>query len=183
MKNGKLVPNKKEADKLEAEIIAMRQDAETKKYLVEASPEAIDNMVKYIETTAPWKYSEAVGIVQVHADLTAAIEEAKIAKIKGIMLNNVALEAMNYFYSLGHGVGLQSATEYLAQVRPLADALLVAKTQLEEINKKEFELSALREGLAIADELSSTITEPTENADEAISNVSKTTKKSKITKL
>jgi hypothetical protein len=143
-----LLPTEETAEKLEIEIQSLKDELITKKYLVDADAATIDKYIKFIENKAMWKYSESVGVMQVYADLITARDEGMTNNTKGLMLNNNALEALNYFYSLVSGKGYRDAKNYLDQVKPIIGALTVAKDEHDKVNALEFQLISLREGLA-----------------------------------
>lgn len=147
----KTTVNKELVAKLENELAELKKEFNEKLFLVKVSPEVAKKIHDFIILKAKWKYSESVGIIQINEELEKAMKQTNQLGFEGLMLSNLTLEAINYFYSTTEGVGLIQAKDFLEQVKPLSEALTEAQKFTEKINTKEFELASAREGISVSE--------------------------------
>lgn len=118
------------------------------KYLVDVSKEDIENLSGYITHDAPWKFTEALGIIEVEKELKECAKKGKL------FLSPVAVEAIFYYMSKAEGsgktvkgTGFKTIDEYLKVLKPLNSVLERIKADQEKVRNAEFRVAALREGI------------------------------------
>lgn len=125
--------NEKTLEKLKKERDDLQEELDNKEYFIEGGQTMAKDLLKFIRQDAKWKFTEALGIVEVAKTLEKFISEDK----KQFMIGPLELEAIYYFLSKHEGVGYQSAkkcVEFLRAINP-------AKSRKDNDSKKFEELS------------------------------------------
>lgn len=131
----------------ENELEDLRKELSTKKYLLDVEKKDVDLLKAFIANDAPWKFTEALGIVEVTRELDA-IKDGKL------FIKALAIEAIYYYMSKVEGTGtlpdgkaFPSITEYLRILKAITIGVERVKADNEKLNNAEFVLAARREGI------------------------------------
>jgi hypothetical protein len=135
--------------KAEAELKTLATEIESKKYLLSINDADMDLLRQFILKDAQWKFTEALGIVEIEKEL-------KLAKSSdgNYYLGAIATEAIYYYMSKIEGNGkkvkstsITSVDVYLRILRGITSSIEFIKKDTEKRNKLEFEVAARREGI------------------------------------
>jgi hypothetical protein len=141
---------KAKAAELSKELNELREKVEKKGYLVEGGAAAGEKLIDWLTTSASWKFTEAMGVMEAIKQVKSGIEEIKKGKTKELLLNNLSLEAIYYFISKEEGKGLEQATFYVEHLlKPVADGLGRAKVDKDRVKDLEFKVASLEQGLEV----------------------------------
>lgn len=144
----KTTENKKQVnEKLLADLrikeTEFQKELDTKKYLIEGGKESAKKLYQFITEDATWKFTEALGIIEVEKVLIKFIQSAD----KELMLGPLEIEAIYWFLSKIEGVGFKEASRYyelLKLVNP-------AKARMDEARKEyetlQFKIASLEHGI------------------------------------
>ena len=140
-------------DEAEKELESLKKELETRKYLVDLDKNLIKVLQNFIYNDAPWKFTEALGIIEVKKEFVAVEKTGKLF-IKGL-----TVEAIYYYISKVEGNGLTTKSSsfttiesYLAVVKAITTTLEKIKLDNESLREKEFTVAARREGLNLDSE-------------------------------
>lgn len=144
----------KEIEALQGEIDTRNREMETKLYIVEGGAEVGEKLLKFVTEEAQWKFTEAIGVVE----MTKEIEDA-VANTKGgkqLFLRVLPLEALWFFINKVEGVGLEKAKYYATNLlKPVGDALARVKADRDAINELMMRQGSLEVGADFEEEVKS----------------------------
>ena len=133
-------------DKLTEKIDKTSKVLETKKYIVDGELTTGNAILNFLKTEATWKFTEAKGIVEAVKQTQAAIDGITLKKVKHLLVDSTALEAIYYFLSKVEKTGLEAAAFYIDNmVLPVSNALGRAKedrTALDQLHRDRASLEA-----------------------------------------
>ena len=131
----------------EKELEDLRKELSTKKYLLDVDKKDVELLKTFIVNDATWKFTEALGIVEVTKELDA-IKDGKL------FIKALAIEAIYYYMSKVEGTGTKPAgssfpsiTEYLRVLKAITVGVERVKADNEKLNNAEFVLAARMEGI------------------------------------
>lgn len=143
--------NEKLITELTLELEKMQQILDSKKYIVEGKKEIANDLLQFIKDNAKWRFTEALGIIEVAKMLTAFIEDNKQ---KELMLGPLEVEALYYFMSKHEGVGINEAQHFVKMLK----AINPAKGHKEQDSKRyedlSFRLNSVKHGVDPLDKIS-----------------------------
>lgn len=129
------------------ELEDLRKELSAKKYLLDVDKKDVELLKTFITNDAVWKFTEALGIVEVTKELDA-IKDGKL------FIKALAIEAIYYYMSKVEGTGTKpdgvsfpSITEYLRILKAITVGVERVKADNEKINNAEFVLAARMEGI------------------------------------
>lgn len=126
------------------ELNELQDELDNKKYLVDGGKKIADEIKLFITKKAKWKFTEALGIIEVIKALDKFINDHKS---KDFMIGPLELEAIYYFLSKHEDVGLDTAEPFVK----LLKAINLAKSRKDADNKKfeelQFRISSLQHGV------------------------------------
>lgn len=123
-------------DKLSEKIDKMTKVLETKKYIVDGELTTGNALLNFLKNEATWKFTEAKGIVEAVKQIQAAIDGVTSKKVKHLLVDSTALEAIYYFLSKVEKTGLDAAAFYIDNmVLPVSNALGRAKEDRMELDQ------------------------------------------------
>jgi hypothetical protein len=126
----------KMVDKLTEKIDHLTKSLETKKYIVEGGTITGSALLDFLKTDALWKFTEAKGIVEAVKQVQTAIDNYTANKVKHLLIDSTALEAIYYFLSKVEKKGLDAAAFYIDHmVLPVSNALGRAKEDRMELDQ------------------------------------------------
>jgi len=135
-------------DKAEQELEAIRKELESKKYLIDIDKTDIAKLADFIENDAPWKFTEALGIIEVEKDLAKAVKEGKL------YIGAIVIEAIYYYMSKVEGKGKTTGAiaftfvkDYIRILKAITGGMERAKADNEKLRNAEFVVAARREGI------------------------------------
>jgi len=135
----------KEIAALNTEIDARNREMETKLYIVEGGAETGEKLLKFVSEEAQWKFTEAIGVVEMTKEIEDATENAKSGK--QLFLRVLPLEALWFFINKVEGVGLEKAKYYSTNLlKPIGDALARVKADRDAINELMMRQGSLEAG-------------------------------------
>jgi hypothetical protein len=135
----------KEIAALGAEIETRNREMETKLYIVEGGAETGENLLKFVSEKAQWKFTEAIGVVEMTKEIEDAAANAKGGK--QLFLRVLPLEALWFFINKVEGVGLEEAKYYSTNLlKPVGDALARVKADRDAINELMMRQGSLEAG-------------------------------------
>jgi hypothetical protein len=141
-----------EVSKLQEEIDARNREMETKLYIVEGGSEVGEKLLKFVTEEAQWKFTEAIGIVEMTKEIEDAVANAKGGK--QLFLRILPLEALWFFINKVEGVGLEKARYYAANLlKPVGDALARVKADRDAINELMMRQGSLEVGADFEEEV------------------------------
>jgi len=144
---------KKELDILQTEIDNRNRELETKLYIVEGGAAAGEAFIKFATKEAKWKFTEAIGIVEMLKEIEVAVANAKDGK--QLFLRILPLEALWFFINKVEGIGLEDAKYYSDMLlKPVGDALARVKTDRESINELLMQQGSIEAGAEFEAEIS-----------------------------
>ena len=131
-------------DKLTDKIDKTSKVLETKKYIVDGELTSGNAILNFLKTEATWKFTEAKGIVEAVKQIQAAIDSITTKKVKHLLVDSTALEAIYYFLSKVEKTGLESAAFYIDNmVLPVSNALGRAKEDRMEFDQLQRDRASL----------------------------------------
>ena len=134
----------KMVDKLTEKIDKMSKVLETKKYIVDGELTSGNAILNFLKTEATWKFTEAKGIVEAVKQIQAAIDGITSKKVKHLLVDSTALEAIYYFLSKVEKTGLEAAAFYIDNmVLPVSNALGRAKEDRMELDQLQRDRASL----------------------------------------
>jgi len=145
--DGKLEQRQKLAADLKKKLEDFEKELETKQYLVEGQLEIAKKLHLFIYYRAEWKFSESLGIIETAKQIDAIRDSIEKGKTKEVMLSHLALEAFYYFLSKLTGKGLESATEHVQLLKPIADALGRAKQDKDKKDQMVKDLGTIESAI------------------------------------
>lgn len=132
----------------EKELEKLKAENDGKKYLVDIEKDDIKLLSDFISKDASWKFTEALGIVEVEKEMKIALKEGKL------FIKALAIEAIYYYMSKLEGSGnkpngsaFPSITEYLRILKGISTAIERVKADNEKVREAEFVLAARMEGI------------------------------------
>lgn len=134
--------------KSEEELDAYKKELEKKKYLVDVKGEEIKTILNYMQTDAPWKFTESLGIIEVTGEL------AECAKKGKMFMTAISIEALYFYLSKVEGKGMKadgaigSIETYLKILKAINVVRTVILNENEKLKELEFIVASRREGLA-----------------------------------
>lgn len=144
----------KEVAKLQEEIDSRNREMETKLYIVEGGAEAGEKFLKFVTEESQWKFTEAIGVVEMTKEIEDAVANAKGGK--QLFLRVLPLEALWFFINKVEGVGLEKAKYYANNLlKPIGDALARVKADRDAINELMMRQGSLEAGADFEAEVTS----------------------------
>ena len=135
----------KEIAALQTEIETRNREMETKLYIVEGGSETGEKLLKFVTEEAQWKFTEAIGVVEMTKEIEDATANAKGGK--QLFLRVLPLEALWFFINKVEGVGLEKAKYYAMNLlKPVGDALARVKADRDAINELMMRQGSLEAG-------------------------------------
>jgi hypothetical protein len=131
-------------EKLKGEIKAKEEELETKKYLIPGGKQVAKNFKQFIAKNAKWRFTEAIGVVEVNRILIEFIENPAETEL---MIPAVALEAMYYFMARHEGTGLVEAKEFTDLIKAINSAKGRSEQDRKEFEEMTFRLQSLEHGV------------------------------------
>ena len=135
-------------DNAEKELVSLRQDLNTKKYLIDLKKEDISLLESFIKKDAAWKFTECLGIIEAEKELTAAVKAGKL------YIGAIAIEAIYYYMSKVEGAGKNTNTksfkkvdDYIRVLKGITGAMERVKVDSEKVKNAQFVVAARREGI------------------------------------
>jgi hypothetical protein len=133
------------AGELQKEIDSRHKEIETKYYIVQGGAAAGEKLLNFVKNEAQWKFTEAVGIVEMTKEIQKAIDKAKDGK--DLFLQVLPLEALWFFINKVEGVGLEKAAYFHENlIKPVGEALSRVKNDREKINELMMRQGSLEAG-------------------------------------
>lgn len=134
----------KMVDKLTEKIDKMSKVLETKKYIVDGELTSGNAILNFLKTEATWKFTEAKGVVEAVKQIQTAIDGITSKKVKHLLVDSTALEAIYYFLSKVEKTGLDAAAFYIDNmVLPVSNALGRAKEDRMEFDQLQRDRASL----------------------------------------
>jgi hypothetical protein len=134
----------KMVDKLTEKIDKMSKVLETKKYIVDGELTSGNAILNFLKTEATWKFTEAKGVVEAVKQIQTAIDGITSKKVKHLLVDSTALEAIYYFLSKVEKTGLEDAAFYIDNmVLPVSNALGRAKEDRMEFDQLQRDRASL----------------------------------------
>lgn len=135
----------KEIQAIQEEVEARNREMETKLYIVEGGAETGEKLLKFVTEEAQWKFTEAIGVVEMTKEIEDAVANAKGGK--QLFLRVLPLEALWFFINKVEGVGLEKAKYYSTNLlKPVGDALGRIKADRDAINELMMRQGSLEAG-------------------------------------
>lgn len=136
-KNEKLIKElTKERDKFQDEL-------DSKEYLIDGGESMAKELLKFVRQDAKWKFTEALGIIEI----VKTLEKITSGNKKEFMIGPLELEAIYYFLSKHEGTGYQSAkrcVDFLKAINPAKSRKDSDGKKFEELN---FKITSLEHGV------------------------------------
>lgn len=134
----------KMVDKLTEKIDKTSKVLETKKYIVDGELTSGNAILNFLKTEATWKFTEAKGVVEAVKQIQTAIDGITSKKVKHLLVDSTALEAIYYFLSKVEKTGLEDAAFYIDNmVLPVSNALGRAKEDRMEFDQLQRDRASL----------------------------------------
>ena len=134
----------------EKDLAALNAKAETEKYLIDIDKAGIEMIKNFIANDASWKFTEALGIIEVEKDFKEAKKTGKL------FIKAVAIEAIYYYLSKVEGNGkstncssIKQVEDYLKILKAITEGVERVKADAEKIRQAEYVVAARREGINI----------------------------------
>ena len=141
----------------------IKEEFSKKKYAVGIkNQEGLDFLISFVKESSKWKFTECLGVVE-------AIKALMKAKIKSaaILLGQLEIEAIYYFFSKHEGTGLKEAEDFIRILKPINTVLEKVRedqSKLEHMAKKADNvaqmIAGLEHGLEVPPEEMEKIIEP-----------------------
>lgn len=130
-------------EKLKEAIEKKEVELEGKKYLIPGGKEVATLIKNFICEDAKWKFTEALGIIEVNKIIQEFLTSGK----KDFMIPPVALEATYYFLSKHEGKGLAEAETCTSLLKAINQAKARADEDKKEYEEMQFRLQSLEHGI------------------------------------
>ena len=152
----------KMVEALRTEVDAFAASLKDKVYPVKVTTALMDVYIDFFETQAEWKGMEALGIIEVSAQL----KEARTQPLTdgNMFIKNLAIQAMSYFINNVSGSRLDKAERFLSMIRPVNDAMRMIKADTDQLNAMNMNLSAAEHGIEVDNSKEASTEEPTATA-------------------
>jgi hypothetical protein len=161
--------NLKELQKqLVERINATTEELAKKVYIIEGKVPTAQNILRFLQEDAQWKFTESMGILEAVKEVEKTIADVKKGKSKEISFNPLVIEATYYFLTKVEGKGLADAKYYYDELlKPISDALSRSKGDRQILDQMQRDLAtlenALEQGANLDDSLVNEITKELEN--------------------
>ena len=143
--------NKKEFEKKLKEMTdyfeEKKEELSNMKFAVDATDDVIDKLNYFLQKDIEWAYNESIGVVQCADSFTKAYNDFKSGKEDKVLLRNIELEALNFFFSKIKGVGYKKAKDNRDMIVAVIGAVGKANDIKEELGKIERNIASFEQGL------------------------------------
>lgn len=144
---GEKVAPKKEylerIEELEKVYKEKKSKLEDEKYLVEYTKDDIYELRLFFKNKVKWTSSQALGVIEILKVIDDAEKESK----KGLLLDNLFIEAIAYYLSQHQDVGSSYAEKFIRLYKPvfnIREKLIVIRKEIDEakneIDKLQFSI-------------------------------------------
>ena len=134
----------------EKELESLKTEIENQKYLVDLKKDDLVSLNTFVAKDAPWKFTEALGIIEVRKETSKAVKDGKL------FTNALTIEALYYYLSKVEGKGetvtgesFKTVDSYISVMKGIISALEKTKADNEKIRQAEFTVAARREGIDV----------------------------------
>jgi hypothetical protein len=135
-------------EKAENELNDLRNELETKKYLIDLKKEDINLLNSFNTNDAPWKFTECLGVVELEKELNASVKSGKL------YISAMPIEAIYYYLSKVEGKGNTTNTttftdvkDYIRVLKAVTNGIERVKADTERLRQAEFVVASRREGI------------------------------------
>lgn len=154
--------------KLVDKINSTTEELAKKVYIIEGKVSTAQNILRFLQKDAQWKFTESMGILEAVKEIEKTIAEIKKGKSKEIYFNPLVIEATYYFLTKVEGKGLDEAKYYHDELlKPVSDALSRSKADRSNLDQMQRDLAtlenALEQGANLDDKLVKEIAQELEN--------------------
>jgi hypothetical protein len=145
--DGKLQKRQELAKFLETKLKSFTAELETKEYVINGDINLAKGILKFIETKAEWKFTEAMGIIESKRQLSEIVSRMSAEKNDKFAVSNLLLEAIYYFLTKASGTGAKDAEAYYNLLRPVLEAMGQAKNDTEIKNQLVKDLGTVQSAI------------------------------------
>ena len=134
-------------EKAENELESYKQELEKKKYLVDLKGNDITSLLNYITHDAPWKFTEALGIIEVINELKECVSKNKL------FMTAISIEALYFYLSKVEGKGTKaygsigSIEIYIKILKSINVVRNIILTENEKLKELEFIVASRKQGI------------------------------------
>ena len=134
-------------EEAQAALDKYRSELETKKYLVDLKGQDLKDVLNYMRTEAPWKFTEVLGVKEVIAELEACVKKDKL------FITAASLEALYFYLSRVEGKGanvngcIGDIEKYIKILKGINAVRNVISSENEKLKEMEFIAASRREGI------------------------------------
>jgi hypothetical protein len=138
------VINEKLIEELSAELDNLQTELDNKKYIVEGGRDMAAALLMYVKDEVKWKFTEALGVIEVAKILEAFIKQTKQ---KELMLGPLEIEAIYYFFSKHESAGLAQANKFYGLLKAINPAKARKEADMKKFEEINFRLNSVRHGV------------------------------------
>jgi hypothetical protein len=135
-------------EQAEKDLVALREELNKKKYLIDLKKEDIVLLDKFNKQDAPWKFTECLGVIEIEKELKEAIKSGKL------YIGAMPIEAIYYYMSKVEGKGkstdataFEKVEDYIRILKAITGGMERVKADNESLRNSEFVVAARREGI------------------------------------
>ena len=146
----KFEARKNALEKLEKKLEEKIKEKEKKLYVIDGKLDTCNLLLNYVRKEAEWSFHESIGIIELERQLELSRKKLTSGKVKELMLDSVALEAIYYFLSKYKGKGIEDAKKfYEKHLKPVGEAMTRSNQDKEELNLLRKDVASLREAVNV----------------------------------
>jgi len=144
----KFEARKNALEKLEKKLEEKTKEREKKLYVINGKLDTCNVLLNYVRKDAEWSFHESIGIIELERQLELSRKKLSSGKLKELMLDSVALEAIYYFLSKYKGKGIEDAKRFYEKyLKPVTEAMSRSNKDKDELNLLRKDISSLREAV------------------------------------
>ena len=144
-------------DRLTAKIEKTEKELSEKLYVIEGKQDTADRIIDFLKHRAEWKFTESLGVLECIKQIEDSRQKLKDGKIKELMTQSLALEAIYYFMTKVTGMGVAEAKVYYTNMlKPVSEGLSRVKADKDKLDQLIRDLGtiehAIDQGVSIENE-------------------------------
>jgi hypothetical protein len=135
-------------DSAKQDLENLVKELSEKRYLIDFTKDEVAMLDSFIKNDAPWKFTEALGIIEVEKEMKTAMKQGKL------FTTSLAIEAIYFYLSKVDGKGKNTSAstfkkveDYIKILKGITAGMEKVKADNERVKNAEFILAARKEGI------------------------------------
>ena len=114
------------------------EEFQNHEFLIEYDLGTVNEILRFLETSAKWKFRQAFGLKKLHSKIHEQFENDLIEENGGLYLNNLHMEALGFFLESTEDSGMQFVDTYISIFEPF-------EKSIQNVIARKKEVDALRD--------------------------------------